>query len=95
MLCIGKFQPDGFDDLCDDCQKCAKACHGKALEITENGPYQLDTWQCATYLAGASALKNPFLGPDALQEITDRMAILRGEKKLTPDEAKVKAMFRK
>lgn len=74
--------------LCDDCQKCAKACHGQALEITEEGLYKLDNWQCSTYLAGASALKNPFLASDALSEIADRMAILRGEKKLTAEEAK-------
>ena len=73
--------------LCDNCGECAKACPGKAMEPSDEG-FTTDSWQCAAYLAGANASKNPFLAPDALSGLADRMAILRGEKKLTPDEAK-------
>lgn len=73
--------------LCDNCGKCAAACHGGALKPAADG-FELDTWQCAAYLAGANARKNPFLAPDTLEGFEDRMAILRGEKQLTAEESK-------
>lgn len=74
--------------LCDQCGKCMAACPGKAMTDNGNRGYQTDSWQCAAYLAGANATKNPFLAPNALSEIADRMAILRGEKHLSPEESR-------
>ena len=37
---------------------------------------------------GANITKNPFLKPDALMDIPDRLKVLYGEKQLTPLEAK-------
>jgi hypothetical protein len=51
------------------------------LEISK-----LDPWYCAfAYASGRSDI-NPFLPPDALDEIPDGGKILRGEKKPSRDE---------
>jgi len=70
--------------LCDKCGACVKACPGKA--IAEDG--KVDNWQCAVYYAGANGTKNPFMQPDAYSDFEDRIAIIAGEAKVTPETAK-------
>ena len=69
--------------LCDRCQACVKACPGHA--IAEDGTR--DPWQCGPYYRGARMAKNPFMPPDAFQDLPDRKAIMDGEKHLTPEES--------
>lgn len=69
--------------LCDRCGACVSACPGRAL-LPEGGR---DDFQCGAYYRGANREKNPFMPPDALIGFPDREAVLRGEKKLTHDEA--------
>ncbi len=71
--------------LCDKCGKCAKACPGKAID--ENG--NVESWQCAVYYNGANGTKNPFMGPDAFSKFDDRIEIIAGEAKVTPEKAKL------
>ncbi|MDD5602880.1 MAG: hypothetical protein PHG48_02200 [Eubacteriales bacterium] len=47
-----------------------------------------DNWQCAAYYKGAAMRYNPFMPPGALEGITDRLEVLKGEKKLSPEEAR-------
>ena len=47
---------------------------------TDMPVYSLDTWQCAAYTQGANRSVNPFMPPDALQGMPDRMQILTGQK---------------
>lgn len=70
--------------LCDQCGACVQACPGGA--ISADG--QLDSWQCATYYAGASRKTNPFMPPDAFAGQPDRLAIIAGEVDLTPERAR-------
>ena len=70
--------------LCDKCGKCVKACPGKA--ISEDGT--VDNWQCSVYYNGANGLKNPFMPPDALSDMDDRLAIIAGEAQVTPEKAR-------
>lgn len=70
--------------LCDNCGKCVKACPGKAID--ENG--KTDVWQCTVYYNGANGLKNPFMGPDAFKDFDNRLEIIAGEAKVTPETAK-------
>ncbi|MBQ7901022.1 MAG: epoxyqueuosine reductase [Clostridia bacterium] len=70
--------------LCDKCGKCVKACPGNA--INENG--DVDSWQCAVYYNGANGTKNPFMPPDAFANFDNRIEIIAGEAKVTPDTAK-------
>jgi len=70
--------------LCDKCGKCVKACPGKA--ISQDGT--IDNWQCSVYYNGASGLKNPFMPPDALADMEDRLAIIAGEAQVTPEKAR-------
>ncbi len=70
--------------LCDKCGKCVKACPGKAID--ENG--NVDKWQCAVYYNGANGLKNPFMGPDAFANFDNRLDIIAGEARVTPETAK-------
>lgn len=70
--------------LCDKCGKCVKACPGKA--ISEDGT--VDNWQCSVYYNGANGLKNPFMPPDALADMEDRLAIIAGEAQVTPEKAR-------
>ena len=90
-----------FDDvkpsaLCDKCGGCMTACPGNAYEGTAKKELKIgdecyecrfpDSWQCAAYYMGASGEKNPFLNPDVLNEFPNKEQILRGEKKITPEE---------
>lgn len=70
--------------LCDGCKECVKACPGSAID--ENG--RVDAWQCAVYYNGANGLKNPFMPPDAYEEFEDRLEIISGQAKVTPEKAK-------
>ena len=70
--------------LCDKCGKCVKACPGKAID--ENG--NVDPWQCAVYYNGANGTKNPFMPPEAFEMFDNRLEIIAGEAKVTPETAK-------
>ncbi len=70
--------------LCDNCGKCKAACPGKA--ISDNGT--VDPWQCAVYYNGANGTKNPFMPPDAFANFDNRLEIIAGEAKVTPETAK-------
>ena len=79
-------EPDSVKEahLCDNCGKCVMACPGKA--ISENGV--LDPWQCAVYYNGANGTKNPFMPPDAFSKFDNRLEIIAGEARVTPETAK-------
>jgi len=70
--------------LCDKCNKCKTACPGKA--ISDNG--DVDAWQCAVYYNGANGTKNPFMPDDAFSDFDNRIEIISGEAKVTPETAK-------
>lgn len=70
--------------LCDNCGKCKNACPGKAIK--ENG--EVDPWQCAVYYNGANGTKNPFMPYDAFKDFDNRIEIIAGEAKVTPETAK-------
>lgn len=70
--------------LCNKCGKCMKACPGGAID--ENG--NVDPWQCAVYYNGANGTKNPFMPPDAFDGIDNRLEIIAGEAKVTPEMAR-------
>lgn len=70
--------------LCDNCGRCKNACPGKA--IGEDG--NVDSWQCAVYYNGANGTKNPFMPPDAFSDFDNRLEIITGEAKVTPETAK-------
>jgi len=70
--------------LCDGCGKCKNACPGKA--IADDGT--VDPWQCAVYYNGANGTKNPFMPPDAFADFDNRLEIIAGEAKVTPETAK-------
>lgn len=70
--------------LCDSCGKCLKACPGNAID-PEKG---IDEWQCSAYYQGANMHKNPFLPAEAFMEDPDRLAIISGKLKLTPERAR-------
>lgn len=63
--------------LCDHCGKCVTACPGKAISASG----ELDEWQCTAYRMGADVKSNPFLDPDALRDMPDGQAALKGEKR--------------
>ena len=70
--------------LCDSCKECVNACPGKA--IAQDG--KVDEWQCTVYYNGANGTKNPFMPPDAFADFEDRLNIIAGEAKVTPETAK-------
>lgn len=70
--------------LCDNCGECTRACPGNA--IRNDG--SLDSWRCAVYYNGSNGSKNPFMPPDAFSELPDRMDIINGTAKISPDHAK-------
>ncbi len=70
--------------LCDKCGKCRKACPGNAID--KDG--KVDAWQCAVYYNGANGKKNPFMGPDAFKGFDNRLEIIAGEARVTPETAK-------
>ena len=70
--------------ICDKCGECIKACPGGA--IAEDGT--VDPWQCSVYYNGANGTKNPFMGPDAYEDLENRIEIIAGEAKVTPELAR-------
>ncbi|MGI5877889.1 MAG: hypothetical protein ACOX7W_04710 [Christensenellales bacterium] len=83
--------------ICDGCGECMAACPGSAYSvdtetITCAGRHypvrRLDTWQCAAYYKGANRSRNPFMPPDAYAGIPGREAIMRGEYRFSPEEAR-------
>ena len=82
--------------LCDKCGECMNACPGKAYDgLTDEKRYigdkcyeyrNPDSWQCAAYYMGASGENNPFLNPEVLNNFPDKDLILKGKKRLTPEE---------
>ena len=70
--------------ICDNCGQCKEACPGKAIEEAGN----VDAWQCAVYYNGANGTNNPFMPPDAFAGMEDRIKIIAGEAKVTPETAK-------
>ncbi|NLG37315.1 MAG: 4Fe-4S binding protein [Clostridiales bacterium] len=99
ILTNAPLTPDPIPEphLCDGCGECMAACPGGAYSgDTESVSFagrqypvrRLDTWQCAAYYKGASRGRNPFMPPDAYAGIPGREAILRGEYRLSPEEAR-------
>lgn len=86
VLTDAEIEPDEIvvPHLCDNCGKCAKACPGKAID--ENG--NVDPWQCAVYYNGANGTKNPFMNPDAYSDLENRLEIIAGEARVTPETAR-------
>ncbi len=70
--------------ICDGCGACRAACPGKAIDADGN----IDPWQCAVYYNGANGTKNPFMPPDAFADLDNRLEIIAGEAKVTPETAK-------
>lgn len=70
--------------LCDKCGECKKACPGGA--IADDG--SVDPWQCTVYYNGANGTKNPFMGPDAFEDLENRIEIIAGEAQVTPETAR-------
>ena len=48
----------------------------------------VDEWQCAVYYNGANGSKNPFMPPEAFANFDNRLEIIAGEAKVTPETAK-------
>jgi hypothetical protein len=76
---------------------CAAVCPGQCIDrnerVTVNIAGQevswgkLDEWKCFAYYIGANKATNPFLPPDALKDIPDGDAIIKGRKAtITPEE---------
>ncbi len=86
ILTDAEFEPTPTYEphLCDKCGKCKAACPGKAID--EKGKIQ--PWQCAVYHNGANGSKNPFMPPDAYDIFEDRIDIIAGEAKVTPEKAR-------
>ena len=70
--------------ICDKCGKCKDACPGKAIDKDGN----VDPWQCAVYYNGANGTKNPFMPLVAFAGMDERIEIIAGEAKVTPETAK-------
>lgn len=71
-------------NLCDQCGECIKACPGKAI----NAEGDMDSWRCAVYYNGANGSKNPFMPPDAYENIDERLEIIAGEADIDIELAK-------
>ena len=86
ILTDAKIEPDEKvkPHLCDSCGKCAAGCPGHAID--RNG--KTDPWQCAVYYNGACGLKNPFMGPDAFRTLENRIEIIGGNARVTPESAR-------
>ena len=69
---------------CDKCGECVKGCPGQA--ISEDG--EVDPWQCSVYYNGANGTKNPFMPFDAFSKFDNRIEIIAGEAKVTPETAR-------
>ncbi|MBN2452475.1 MAG: (4Fe-4S)-binding protein [Lentisphaeria bacterium] len=98
LLTDAPLEPDPLYDgpaLCDRCGCCVAECPGalsgtETVSVTVAGRTiemsKLDPWYCAfAYASGLSEL-NPFLPPEAWDELPDGRRILSGEKKPTKQE---------
>lgn len=87
VITDAEIEPDPVVEphLCDKCGECAKACPGHAIDEKSG---KLDVWQCAAYYVGANGTKNPFMPTYAFENEPERMAIIKGEIKLTPQRAR-------
>ncbi|MBU0477861.1 (4Fe-4S)-binding protein [bacterium] len=109
ILTDAPLEPDPIYDgpeLCDKCMLCVKNCPGKAINGKETVKVKiacreiewnkLDEWQCFyAYMGGVKEI-NPFLPADAYKDLPDGEKIMKGEKKLSPEEvAKVQEIVRK
>ncbi len=86
ILTDAEIEPDKEKTLhlCDNCGKCLAACPGKAL----GSDGIRDQWQCSAYYIGANMSKNPFMPPEAFADDPERLKIISGEAKLSPERAK-------
>lgn len=86
VLTDAEIEPDEetTPHICDKCGKCVSACPGKAIDKDGN----VDPWQCAVYYNGANGTKNPFMPPEAFDDLDNRIEIIAGEAKVTPETAK-------
>lgn len=98
VLTDASLEPDPLFEggICDTCMQCVNNCPGHAIsgketvKVTIAGHAvewgKLDEWQCFAYYMGANRETNPFLPEDAFKDLPDGDKIIKGEKKLTPDE---------
>ncbi|MGD9517878.1 MAG: hypothetical protein AB7W28_00045 [Armatimonadota bacterium] len=99
MLTDAPLEPDPIYEgptLCDRCMSCVAECPIGAISADELVTInveghevqwgKLDEWQCFWAYWSGLAEVNPFLPPDAFADLPDGDKILRGERKLTPQE---------
>ncbi len=98
VLTDAPLEPDPLFEggICDRCMLCVKECPVGAIgadetvKVTVAGRElewgRLAEWQCFHGYAGSNKETNPFLPPDAYDELPDGDAIRRGEKQLTPEQ---------
>ena len=70
----------------DDMEKYGNENSSEWLKLADNG--DVDPWQCAVYYNGANGTKNPFMPVDAFANFDNRIEIIAGEAKVTPETAK-------
>lgn len=87
VLTDAEIAPDPVKEphLCDRCGDCVRACPGHAVDPVTG---KIDDWQCAVYYNGANGLKNPFMPPEAFADFEDRLQIIAGEARVTPETAR-------
>ena len=87
LLTDAELEPDPVvaPHLCDKCGECAKGCPGHC--VAADG--KIDPWRCAAYYNGANGQKNPFMPPDAFPDFEDRLKIIAGEARVTPEKARM------
>ncbi len=108
MLTDAPLEPDPLFEgrICDRCMLCVRDCPVGAIaddatvKVTVAGRElewgRLAEWQCFHGYLGSAKETNPFLPPDAFDELADGDKIMTGEKQLTPAEVlQVHAVLRK
>ena len=98
ILTDAPLKPDPLFDgeICDRCMLCVKDCPVAAISPTETVKVRvagrdlewgrLAEWQCFHGYTGSAKETNPFLPPDAYDEVPDGGEIRAGRKKLSPEE---------